>query len=153
MAPLLDSLASDAKLIQVTSMVTKHANKSFFSHFEGFFPHFSLRVEGWLSIRWVVCFGGFNYYFLFVVVGDRNELGSTLLTLILTTLKTNTQFVCGLGYTLLNPTQIILDYFFTHHHSLKVRSQISNLLLQLSVLFGSMEKLTLDRTTNFIRRE
>jgi hypothetical protein len=30
-APLLDSLAMKAKLIQVTLMATKHANKSFLS--------------------------------------------------------------------------------------------------------------------------
>jgi hypothetical protein len=47
-APLLDSLEMEAKLIQVTSMTTKHANKSFLSSLEGLFPHFSLGVEGWL---------------------------------------------------------------------------------------------------------
>jgi hypothetical protein len=45
-APLLDSLEMEAKLIQVTSMTTKHVNKSFLSSLEGFFPHFSLGVEG-----------------------------------------------------------------------------------------------------------
>jgi hypothetical protein len=32
----------------LTSMNTKHTNKSFLSWLEGFFPHFSLGVEGWL---------------------------------------------------------------------------------------------------------
>jgi hypothetical protein len=35
-------------------------------------------------------FGGFDCCFLFEVGGARNELGCTLLTLILTPLKTNT---------------------------------------------------------------
>jgi hypothetical protein len=147
-ASLLDSLVSEAKLIQVTSTTTKHANKSLLSQLGGFFLHISLGVEGWLWIGWVVSFGGFDCYFLCVVLGARNELGTTLLTLILTPLKTNTQFVCGIGYTLLNPTQVILNYFLTHNRSLKARSQISNLLLQLDVLFGSIEKLTLDRATH-----
>jgi hypothetical protein len=131
---LLNSLALEAKLIQVSfsqfsCTTTKHANKSFLSQLESFFSCFSLLVEGWLWIGWVVSFGGFDCCFLFVVGGAGNELGGTLLTLILTPLKTNTQFVCGLGGTLLNPTQIIIDHFVTHHHSLKARSQISNLLL------------------------
>jgi hypothetical protein len=83
------------------------------------------------------------------MVGARNELGSTFLTLVLTPLKSNTQFVSGLGCTLLNPTQILLNYFLTRHSSLKARSQISNLLLLLGVLFGSMEKFTLERATHF----
>jgi hypothetical protein len=41
-APLLYSLATEAKLIQVTSTVTKHANKSFLSWLGGFFPYLSL---------------------------------------------------------------------------------------------------------------
>jgi hypothetical protein len=127
-AHLLNSLTSEAKLIQVTGTATKHANKSFLYRFGGFFFHISLGVKGWLGIEWVVGFGGFDYCLLFVVVEARNELESTLLTLILTPLKTNTLFVCGLGYTFLNPTQIILDHFLTYHHSLKMRSQISNLL-------------------------
>jgi hypothetical protein len=182
--PLLNSLAVEAKLIQVTSTATKDAHKSFLSWLGGFFLHFSLRVEGWLWIGWVVSFGGFdcfllfvvvggrnkftatklahkNFLFwlggfflhfslgvegrlwigwvvsfggfdcflLFVVVGGRNKLESTILTLVLTPLKPNTQFVCGLGCTLLNSTQIILTYFLTHHHSLKIRSQLGNLLL------------------------
>jgi hypothetical protein len=82
-----------------------------------------------------------------MIVGARNELESTLLTLILTPLITNTQFVCGLGYTLLNSTKIILNHFITHCRPLKMRNQISNLLLQLGVLFGSMEILTLEKVT------
>jgi hypothetical protein len=70
-------------------MGTKHANKSFLSRLEGFFLHISVGVEGWLVIGSVVNFGGFDYCFLFLVVGARNELRSTLLTLILTPLKTN----------------------------------------------------------------
>jgi hypothetical protein len=95
-----------------------------------------------------VSFDGFDYCFLFVVGGVGNELGSTLLTLILTPLKPNTQFVYGFSCTLLNPTQIILNQFLTHHCSLKVRNQISNILLQFGVLFGSMEKHTLESHTH-----
>jgi hypothetical protein len=91
-------------------MVTKHANKSFLSRLGGFFSHFSLRVEGWLWIGWVVSFSGFDCCFLFVVVGSRSKLVSTALTLVLTPLKTNTQFVSELGCTLLNLTQIILIF-------------------------------------------
>jgi hypothetical protein len=69
------------KLIQLTSRATKHANKNFLSQLGGFFPHFSLGVERWLWIGWVVSFGGFDCCFLFVLVGVRNKLGSTLLTL------------------------------------------------------------------------
>jgi hypothetical protein len=58
-----------------------------------------------------VSFGGFDCFFLFVVGGVGNEHGSTLLTFILTPLKTNTQSICGFGCTLLNPTQILLNYF------------------------------------------
>jgi hypothetical protein len=113
----------------VTSTETKQANKSFISRFGGFFTHFSLGVEGWLWIGWAVSFGGFDCFLLLVVVGARNKLRSTLLTLVLTSLKPNIQFVCGLGCTLLNPTQIILNHLLTHNSSLKTRSQISNLLL------------------------
>jgi hypothetical protein len=93
MAALLDSLATEAKLNQVTSTATKHTNKSFLSRLGGFFPHFSLRVEGWLCIGWVVSFGGFDCFLHLVVVGARNNLGSILLTLVLTSLKPNTRFV------------------------------------------------------------
>jgi hypothetical protein len=86
---LLNSFASEAKLIQVTSTVTKHVNKSFLSQIESFFPHFTLQAEEWLSIGWVVSFGGFDCFLLFVIVGARNELESTLLTLVLTPLKLN----------------------------------------------------------------
>jgi hypothetical protein len=63
-----------------------------------------------------------------VVVGARNILRSTFLTLILTSLKANTQFVCGLGCTLFHTVQVILNYLLAHHSSLKMRSQIGNLL-------------------------
>jgi hypothetical protein len=90
-----------------------------------------------------VDFGWFECFFLFVEIGATNEHRSTLLTLILISLKPNTQFVCGLACTLLIPAQIILN------HLLKMCSQIGNLLLKLSILFGSMEKLTLERGTRF----
>jgi hypothetical protein len=54
-------------------------------------------------------------------------------------------------FTLLNPAQIILNHLLTQLDFLKMCSQISNLLLQLSVLFGSIEKLTLERATRFAR--
>jgi hypothetical protein len=111
----------------------------------------SLWVEGWLWIGWIVRFGGFDCCFFFVVGGARNKLGSTHLTLILTPLKPNTQSVCGLGCTLLNPTQVFLNHLLTQHGFLKTCSQIGNLLLKLSVLFGSMKKLTLERDTCFTR--
>jgi hypothetical protein len=94
-----------------------------------------------------VSFGGFDCFLLFVVGGAGNELGSTFLALILTHLKTNTQFVCGFGCTLLNPTQIVLNHLLTQNGLLKTCSQIGNLLLKLGVLFSSMEKLTLERAT------
>jgi hypothetical protein len=99
-----------------------------------------------------VGFGWFQCFQLFVVVGARNELRSTLLTLILTSLKPNTQFVCGFACTLLNHAQIILDHFLTQNSFLKTCNQIGNLLLKLDVLFGSMEKLTLERGTRFAWR-
>jgi hypothetical protein len=139
--PLLNYLATEAKLIQVTSTATKYVNKSFLSRFGCFFPHTSLGVKGWLWIGWVVGFGWCECFLLFVVVGARNKLRSTLLTLILISLKPNTQFVCGLGCTLLNPTQVILNHLLTQRGFLKTCSQICDLLLKLSVLFGSMEKL------------
>jgi hypothetical protein len=135
----------------VTSTAIKHANESFLSQL-GFFSCFSLWVEGWLWVGWVVRFGGFDCCFLFVVGGAGNELGSTLLTLILTPLKANTQFVSGFGCTLLNPAQILLDHFLTQSSFLMACSQIGNLLLKLDVLFGSMEKLTLEGNTCFTRR-
>jgi hypothetical protein len=81
-----------AKLIQVTHTAIKHANKSFLSRFGGggLFPHFSLGVEGRLWVGWVVSFDGVDCFLFLVVGGARNELGSTLLTFILTPLKTNT---------------------------------------------------------------
>jgi hypothetical protein len=87
-----------------------------------------------------------------MVAGARNKLRSTLLTFLLTSLKPNTQFVCGLGCTLLNPAQILLGHFLTQSSFIKMCSQIGNLLLKLGVLFGSMEKLTLERDTCFARR-
>jgi hypothetical protein len=143
---------TEAKLIQVTSMTTKHANKDILSRLEGLFPHFSLGVEGWFWIGWVVNFGGFNYFLLFVVVGGRNKFGGNLLTLVLTPLKLNTQFISELGCTTLNSTQIIINHFLAHNSSLKTRSQVSNLMLQLGVLFGSMEMLTIERATHFTWR-
>jgi hypothetical protein len=74
----------------VTHNATKHTNKGFLSWYGGFLSHFSLRVEGRIWVGWVVSFGGFDYFLLLVVGGAGNELGSTLLTLILTPLKTNT---------------------------------------------------------------
>jgi hypothetical protein len=150
--PPLNSLPSEVKLIYVTSTATKHANKSFLSRLEGFFSCFFIWVEGWLWFIWVVGFGGFDCCFLFVVGGARNKLGSTLLTLILTPLKPNTQSVYGLGCTLLNPAQILFDHFLTQSSFIKTCSQIGNLLLKLGILFGSMEKLTLERNTCFVRR-
>jgi hypothetical protein len=82
-----------------------------------------------------------------LLVGARNELRSTLLTLILTSFKPNTQFVCGFVCTVLNPAQIILDHFLTLNGFLKMCTQIGNLLLKFGVLFCSMEKLTLERDT------
>jgi hypothetical protein len=151
-APPLNSFTPEAKLIQVTNMATNTCTQSFLSRLGGFFPYFSLWVEGRLWIGWVVGFGGFDYFLLLVVCGARNELGSTLLTLILTPLKAITQFVCGFGCTLLNPTQIILNHLLTQNSFLKTHSQISDLLLKLGVLFGSIEKLTLERDTRFTRR-
>jgi hypothetical protein len=55
-----------------------------------------------------VRFGEFDY-FLLVVGGVENKLRRTLLTLILTSLKHNTQFVCEFSCTLLKLTQIILE--------------------------------------------
>jgi hypothetical protein len=99
-----------------------------------------------------VSFGGFDCFLLLVVGGAGNELGSTLLIRILTSLKTNTQFICGFGCTLLNPTQIILNHLLTQNGLLKTCSQIGNLMLKLGVLLGSMEKLTLKRATQFALR-
>jgi hypothetical protein len=127
-APLLYSLVMEAKLIQVTSTTTKHANKSFLAWLGGFFPYLSLGVERLLWIGWLESFGGFECFLLLVVVGVGNKLGSTLLTLVLTSLKANTQFVCGLGCTLFHTVQVILNHLLSHHSSLKTRSQIGNLL-------------------------
>jgi hypothetical protein len=136
----------------VTGTATKHAHKSILSWLGGFFPHFSLRVEGKLWVGWVVSFGGFDCFLLLMVGGAGNELESTLLTLILTSIKINTQLVCGFGCTLLIPIQILLNHRLAQSSFLKMCSQIGNLSLKLSVLFGSMEKLTLERNTQFARR-
>jgi hypothetical protein len=133
----------------VTSTATKYANKSFLSQFGSFFLCFSFWVEGWLCVGWVVSFGEFDCCFLFVIGGTGNKLESTLLTLTLTPLKTNIQSVCGFGCTLLNLTLILLNYFLAQIGFLKTCSQIRDLLLKLGVLFGSMEKLTLERETCF----
>jgi hypothetical protein len=76
-----------------------------------------------------VSFGGFDYFLLLVIIGARDELKTTLHTLALTLLKTNTQIIYGLGCTLLNTTQIILNHFLTHNCPLKMRGQVDNLLL------------------------
>jgi hypothetical protein len=88
-------------------------------------------------------FGWFECFLLFMVAGGKNKFRSVLLILFLTSLKPNPQFVCGFGCTLLNTIQI-LNYFLTQNGFLKTRSQMSNLLLYLGVLFDSMEKLTLE---------
>jgi hypothetical protein len=88
--PLLNSLVTKAKLIQVTSTAIKHAKKSFISRLGGFSLHISLGFEGWLWIGWVVDFGWFECFLIFVVVGVRNNLRSTLLTLFLISFKSNT---------------------------------------------------------------
>jgi hypothetical protein len=149
---LLNPLLTEVKLIQVTSMTTKHANRGFLSRLGGFSLHFSLWVEGSFWIGWVVGFGGFDDFLLLVVVGARNELRSTIPTLVLTPLKVYTQSVCGFGCTLLNPTQVLLNYLLTQFSFLKMSSQITDLLLKLDVLFDSKEKLTLERDTRFTRR-
>jgi hypothetical protein len=133
-------------------MATKHANESFLSRLGGFFPYLSLWVEGWLWVGWVVGFRWFECFLFFMVAEARNKLRSTLLTFLLTSLKPNTQSVCGLGCTLLNPAQIVINHFLTQSSFLKACSQIGNLLLKLGVLFGSMEKLTLERDTRFTWR-
>jgi hypothetical protein len=57
-----------------------------------------------------VSFDGFDYFLLLVIVGYRDEIRSTLHTLVLTPLKAHNQFVCGVGCTLLNTTQIIIIF-------------------------------------------
>jgi hypothetical protein len=84
-----------------------------------------------------------------MVVGARDELRSILLTLVLTPLKGNTQFICEFVCTLLNLAQILHNHFLTQNSLLKTCSQICSLLLQLCVLFCSIEKLTHERTTPY----
>jgi hypothetical protein len=140
---LLNSLVTKAKLIQVTSTDTKHAHKCFLSWLGDFFLHISLGFEWWLWIGWVVGFGWFEWFLFFVVVGARNKLRSTPLTLVLTSLNTKSQFVCGFCGTLLNSTQIVLNHFLAQGSFLKMCSQIGNLLLKLGVHFDSMKSLPL----------
>jgi hypothetical protein len=135
----------------MTHTATKHANKSIISRLRGFSLHISLWVEEWLWIGWVMGFGWFECFHFFMVARARNKLKSTFLTIFLISLKPNTQFVCGLGCTLLNPTQVI-NHFLAQNDFLKTRGQIGNLLLKLDVLFGSMKKLTLKRDTCFTWR-
>jgi hypothetical protein len=87
-----------------------------------------------------------------MVARARNKLRITLLTFFLTSLKHKTQSVSGLGCTLLNPAQILLDHFLTQSSFLKMCSQIGNFLLKLGVLFDSIEKPTLERDTCFTWR-
>jgi hypothetical protein len=150
--PPLNSFSLEAKLIQMTTTTTKHENESFLSWLGGFSLHTSLWVEGWLWIGWVMGFSWFEWFLFFMVAGARNKPRSTILTLLLTSLKPNTQSVCGLGCTLLNLAQILLDNFLAQNSFLKPWSQTSNLLLKLSVLFGTMEKLTLEWNTCFSMR-
>jgi hypothetical protein len=81
-----------------------------------------------------------------MVAGARNKLRSTLLIFFLASLKTNPQSVCGFGCTLLNPAQIPLNHFLGQNGFLKTCSQISDLLLKVGVLFGSMKNLPLRET-------
>jgi hypothetical protein len=97
-------------------------------------------------------FDWFDCLLFFMLAGARNKLRSTLLIFLLTFLKPNPQSICRFGCTLLNPTQVHLNHLLTQHGFLKTCSQIGNLLLKLGVLFGSMEKLTLERDTCFTRR-
>jgi hypothetical protein len=76
--------------------------------------------------------------------GARDKFGSTLFTLVLTPLKANTQLASGLGCTLLNPTQILLNHFLAQNSFLKTYNKLGNLLQKLGALFGSMENLTLE---------
>jgi hypothetical protein len=118
--PLLHSLVLKAKLIQVTHMTTKHTNVNFLTWIWSIFLHTSRGVEGWLGIGWVVGFGWFECFFLLLITGARNKLESTLFTFILTSLETNTQFICGFSCALLNTTQVFLNHFLTHNDSLKM---------------------------------
>jgi hypothetical protein len=84
-----------------------------------------------------------------MVAGARNKLRSTLLILLITSLKPNPQSVCGFGCTVLNLTQVLLNHLLTQFSFLKSSHQIGDLLLKLGVLFDSMEKPTLERDTHF----
>jgi hypothetical protein len=144
--PLLNSLVPEPNLIHVTSMATKHANKSFLSWLGGFFLHTSHGVKGWLGIGWVASFGGFDGFLRFVVVGGRNKPRITLLILVLTSLKANTQFVCGYGCSSIHPQSVSCSQYFSQVE--KSNRQPPSLV---SVLFGSMEKLTLEKITHLPR--
>jgi hypothetical protein len=97
----------------VTGTTTKYAYRSFLYQLGGFFPHFFLGVEGRLWVGWVVSFDGFDYFLILVEGGARDKLRSILLTLVLTPLKANTQFICGFDCTLLNPAQVICSKQFS----------------------------------------
>jgi hypothetical protein len=58
----------------------------------------------------------------------------------------NPQSVCGLGCTLLNPVQILLNHLLTQSNFLKTSSQIDNLLLKLDVLLVAWRSLPLRET-------
>jgi hypothetical protein len=98
-----------------------------------------------------VSFGGFDCCFLFVVGGAGNELKSILLTFFSHLSNPTPNLYVDLvahSSTLLKSSSMI----FAQNGFLKMRSQISDLLLKLRVLFGSMDKLTLERDTHFTRR-
>jgi hypothetical protein len=65
-------------------------------------------------------FGWFECFLFFMVAGAMNKLRSTLLILLLTSLKLNTQSICGFSCTLLNRAQILLDHFLTQSSFLKM---------------------------------
>jgi hypothetical protein len=97
-------------------------------------------------------FAWFDCFRFFMLAGARNKHRSTLLIFLLTSLKLNTQSICGFSCTLLNPAQVLLNHFLAQSSVLKMCSQIDNLLLKVGVLFGSIEKLTLERNKCFTRR-
>jgi hypothetical protein len=80
-----------------------------------------------------VSFDGFNCFLLFMVVGGRNELGISILTLVLTPLKVNTQFVYRFGCTPLNSTQIILNHFLTYNRAIKYATSYFSSIFSLVV--------------------
>jgi hypothetical protein len=62
----------------MTSTATKHTNKSFLSRLGGFLPCFSLWIEGWLWIRWVMGFGWFECFLFFMVAGAMKKLSTAI---------------------------------------------------------------------------